>query len=159
MTAIAHDGVVAWYWSASISDITEPSVAEMTAATRLPFITNYDTPSSESEVDTAGIDDTYDVAVVGTSKAGPLTLTFKRDDTDESDTWDLLTFRANGFLIKLPFGGSGTAGAPANSDKAEVYPVQVGQRRPEGYGRNTTQKFMVSFYVTSTPELDAVVTT
>ena len=157
MTAIAHDGVVQFYWVSSIATLAAPTVAELTAGTKLPYITNYATPSSESEVDTSGIDDIYDVAVVGTSKAGPLELTFKRDDTDESDTWDLLTFRDNGYIVKLPFGGSGALSVPASTDKAEVYPVQVGQRRPEGYGRNATQKFMVSFYVTSAPELDAVV--
>lgn len=156
MTAVAHDGVVQWHYVASISDITAPTTTEVATSTRLPNITNYTTPASESEVDTSDIDSLYDTAVVGTTKAGPIELTFKRDDTDETDTWDGLTLRDTGFLVKLTFGGSGTDGAPAASDLAEVYPVQVGQRRPEGYGRNSTQKFMVSFYVTSDPELDAV---
>lgn len=151
MTALAHDGNVAWYWAPAVADISAPTVAEITAATRIPLITNYDTPSSESEVDNADIDTLYDTAVVGTAKAGPITLTIKRDDTDETDTWDLFTFRAVGWLIKS------MAGAPAAADKVEVYPVQVGQRRPEGYARNTTQKFAVSFYVTDSPDLDAVV--
>jgi hypothetical protein len=159
MTAIAHDGVVSFWWVPTIADIAEPSPTEVNAGTRIPWITNYDIPSSEAEVDTSGIDDLYDTSVVGTSKAGPMVLTIKRDDTDESDAWDLFTFRDTGYLVRLPFGGSGAAGIAAAGDKAEVYPAQVGQKRPEGYGRNTTQKFMVSFYVTSTPDVDAVVTT
>lgn len=157
MTAVAHDGVVQWHWVASISDIAAPTTSEVTTSTRLPNITNYTTPSSESEVDTSDIDTLYDTSVVGTTKAGPIELTFKRDDSDESDTWDALTLRDTGYLVMLPFGGSGTSDAPAATDKAIVYPAQIGQRRPEGYGRNTTQKFMVSFYVTEAPELDAAI--
>lgn len=154
MTALAHDGNVKWYWTTTIADISVPTVAEViTAGTLLPEITNYDTPSSENEVDTAGVDDLYDLAVVGTTKSGPITLTFKHDDTDETDTWDLFnTVRTNGYLVKS------INGVPVATDNVQVYPVQVGQRRPEGYGRNATQKFMVSFYVTADPDLDAVLT-
>lgn len=151
MTAIAHDGNVKWYWAPAVADISAPSVAEITAAVLIPNITNYDTPSSESEVDVSDIDDLYDTSVVGTGKAGPITLTIKRDDTTETQGWDLFTFRDTGFLIKSPFGPAAAAA------KVEVYPAQVGQRRPEGYGRNTAQKFMVSFYVTDSPDLDAAV--
>jgi len=157
MTAIAHDGVVDFYWLPAVASIAAPTIAEFTAGTRVPLITNYDIPSSESEVDTSGVDDIYDTSVVGTSKAGPMVLTIKRDDTSETNTWDLFDFREKGFLVRLPFGGSGTAGVPAATDKAEVYPAQVGQKRPEGYSRNATQKFMVSFYITSAPNIDAAV--
>lgn len=151
MTALAHDGNVNWYWATSVASMTAPTVANITAATRIPAITNFETPSSEAEVDTSGVDSTYDTSVVGTSKAGPINLTIKRDDDDESDTWDLFVFQSTGYLIKSPFG------AAIATSKVEVYPVQVGQRRPGGYSRNAVQDFQVSFYVTSAPELDAVV--
>ena len=157
MTAIAHDGVVDFFWLPAVAIIATPTVAELTAGVRIPLITNYDIPSSESEVDTSGVDDIYDTSVVGTSKAGPMVLTIKRYDTSETNTWDLFDFRENGFLVRLPFGGSGAAGVPAATDKCEVYPAQVGQKRPEGYTRNATQKFMVSFYITSAPNVDAAV--
>lgn len=151
MTALAHTGVVKIYWAPAVADISAPTVAEITASTLLPLLTNYSFPSSESEVDVSDVDDIYDSSVVGTSKAGPIVLTLKRDDTDETDTWDLLTFRANGFLIRT------LDGAAVATSKVMVYPVQVGQRRPDSYGRNDSQKFEVSFYVTSPPDLDAVV--
>lgn len=152
MTALAHDGNVVWFWSSSVANIATPTDAEIATAIRIPSITNYDTPSSEAEVDVSGVDDLYDTSVVGTAKAGPITLTIKRDDTTETNTWDLFEFRDTGFLIKSK------QGYPVVSDQVEVYPVQVGQRRPAGYSRNTAQTFEVSFYVTSTPDLDAVVT-
>lgn len=159
MTAVAHDGIVQFYWAPTVANIAAPKVSELTGATRLLGIVSYTIPSSEAEVDTSGIDDLYDTAVVGTTKAGPIELTFKRDDTDESQGWDLFDLRDTGFLIRLPFGGTGALGAPVATDKAEVYPVQAGQNRPDSYGRNTVQKFMVSFYVTSAPNKDAVIAT
>jgi hypothetical protein len=156
MTAVAHDAIVQFHWVPTIANIAAPTVAEITAGDLITGITNYTMPSSEAEVDTSDIDGLYDTSVVGTSKAGPIELTMKRDDTDESAGWDLFTFRDTGYLVYLPFGGSGALGVPAATDKAMVYPAQVGQKRQEGYSRNTTQKFMVSFYVTDEPDVDAV---
>jgi hypothetical protein len=151
MTALAHDDTVVWYWATTVASVSAPTVANITAAERLVGVTNYDTPSSESEVDVSDIDSLYDTSIVGTTKSGPITITFKRDDTAD-DMWELFdTPRAAGFLIKS------INGVPAATDPVEVYPAQVGQRRPEGYGRNTAQKFQVAFYVTSEPDLDAAV--
>lgn len=149
MTAVAHDDVVKWYWAASVA--SPPTVANITAATLIPGITDYQTNFSEAEVDTSDIDGIYDTAVVGTSKAGPITLTMKRDDTDETDGWDLFEFRETGFLVRAAFGPAILA------SKVEVYPVQVGQKRPDNYARNTVQKFSVNFYVTDEPSMDAVI--
>lgn len=151
MTAVAHDDNVHIYFADTVASAAAPTVANITAATLIPGITNFDTPSSEAEVDTSGISDMYDTSIVGTSKAGPLTLTMKRDDASETAGWDLFTFRDTGYLIFSRFGPA------VASSKVEVYPVQVGQRRPASYGRNTVQTFDVSFYVTSEPELDGVV--
>ena len=159
MTAIAHDGVVQFYWVPTIADIDAPKVSEITAGDRIDGITNYTLPSNENEVDTSDMDSLYDTSVVGTTKAGPIELTMKRDDTDESAGFGLFTLRDTGYLVRLPFGGGGALGVPAASDVAEVYPAQVGQPRPEGYGRNTTQKFMISMYVTSAPSMSAAVAT
>lgn len=152
MTAVAHDGNVKWYWATTVASTTAPTVANINAATLIPVITNYDTPSSEAEVDTSTVNSTYDTSVVGTSKAGPITLTIQRDDTSETNTWGLFVFRTTGYLIKSPFGLANSAGK-----KVEVYTVQTGQRRPGGYSRNAVQDFQVSFYVTAAPSLDAVV--
>lgn len=151
MTALAHTGVVKIYWLPTVTVLAAPTVAQITAGTLIPKVTNYSFPSSESEVDVSDVDDIYDSSVVGTSKAGPITLTIKRDDTSETNTWDLFTFRANGFLLRT------LNGLAIATSKVMVYPVQVGQKRPDGYGRNEAQKFEVSFYVTAPPNLSAVV--
>jgi len=153
MAAISHDDAVVFYWAPAVANLAAPTVAEITAATRITGITNYTLPSSENEVDVSDIDSMYDTSVVGTSKSGPIELTLKRDDTDESDGWELFQFRDAGVLIRSPFGPA------AATSPVETYPGQLGQRRPEGYGRNTAQKFMVSVYVTAEPNLDAVVAT
>ncbi len=154
MPALAHDGNVVWYWATTVAGAPPnyaPTVADIAAATKIPRITNYETPSSEAEVDVSDIDTTYDTSVVGTSKAGPINLTIKRDDNSETNTWDLFVFRMNGFLIKSK------KGAAVVGSKVEVYPVQVGQRRPSGYSRNAVQDFQVSFYVTAEPNINATV--
>jgi hypothetical protein len=126
MTAPVHDDTVGWYWATTVASTAAPTVANITAATRIPAI--------------------------GTSKSGPITLTIKRDDADETDTWDLMVFRQTGYLIRSPF-----VPTPILASKVEVYPAQIGQRRPSGYGRNAVQTFDVTFYVTAEPDLDAVV--
>lgn len=151
MTVPVFDDTTHIYFADTVASISAPTVANITAATLIPGITGFDTPTSENEVDTSDMSTTYDTSVVGTSKAGPITLTMKRDDTDESAGWDLFTFRDTGYLIFSDFG------AAVEDSKVRVYPVQVGQRRPASYGRNTAQTFDVSFYVTSEPDLDAVV--
>lgn len=148
MTAVAHDDNVHIYFAQTVASTTSPTVANITAATLIPGITNFDTPSSENEVDTSDIDTTYDTSIVGTNKAGPITLTMKRDNASETNGWELFTFRDDGYLIFSRFGPA------VASSKVEVYPVQVGQRRPSSYSRNALQTFDVSFYVTSEPELD-----
>lgn len=151
MTAVAHDDNVKWYFADTVASVSAPTVANITAATLIPGITNYDTPFSQAEVDVSDIDSMYDTSVGGTTKAGPIVLTLKRDDTDETDGWDLFTLRDTGFLIRSPFGEAILA------SKVEVYPVEVGQKRPSSYGRNEAQKFEVSFFVTAEPDLDAAV--
>lgn len=151
MTALAHDGNVVWVWVPAVASVSAPTITELNAGFQIPLITNYDTPSSENEVDVSDIDTLYDTSVVGTTKAGPITLTMKRDDGSETQTWNAFTLKDTGFLIKSK------EGYPAVSDVVECYPVQVGQRRPAGYSRNTAQMFDVSFYVTSAPSLDAVI--
>jgi hypothetical protein len=149
VTAVIHDDNVVWYWANTVASVSAPTVANITAATRLVGITGYTLNFSENEVDTSDIDGLYDTAVVGTSKAGPITLTMKRDDADESDGWDLFEFRDTGYLIRSPFG------AAVASAKVEVYPSQVGQKQPSNYARNTVQSFDVNFYVTDEPDTDA----
>lgn len=151
MTALAHDGNVVWYFATTVASVSAPTVANITAATRILNITGYTIPASEAAVDISGIDDIYDTEVVGTSKAGPIQITMKRDDTLETTSWDLMVFRTNGYLIRSK------KGVAILASKVEVYPVQIGQRLIEGYGKNTAQKFAVNFYVTSQPSLTAVV--
>lgn len=151
MTALAHEAKVTWYWATTVASTSAPTAANITAATKLIHVTNYDTPSSEAEVDVSDIDSLYDTGVVGTTKAGPITLTIKRDDGTDT-MWTLFnTPRTAGFLIKS-FNGVASVGA-----KVEVYPGQYGQRRPSGFAKNAVQTFDIAVYVTSAPNLDAVV--
>lgn len=144
-----HDDTVAFYFLPAVASISAPTVANIGGGDRLTKITNYTMPASEAEVDNSDIDSMYDTTDVGTSKVGPIELTFKYDDNQAMV--DLLVFRSAGYLIRSKT-GLVTAGT-----EVEVYPVKIGRQRPEGYGRNTKQKFMVNFHVTDEPDQHAVV--
>lgn len=144
-----HDATVQFKWVPTISNIAAPTVAQLAAGTTLTKITNYGLPSNENTVDTSIIDSMYDTTDVGTSQVGPIEVTFLYEGNTAMTT--LLVFRTAGYLVRSRT-GLWTAGT-----KVEVYPAKIGRRRSEGYGRNTEQKFMVSFHVTSEPNEDATV--
>ncbi len=144
-----HDGIVRFYFLPTVASVAAPTVANIAAGTRLTKFTAYNLPSSEAEVDTSDVDSTYDTTAIGTSKAGPIEVTFKYDGNDAMVS--LLTFRSAGFLMRS------RTGLIVATTKVEVYPVEIGRRRNESYSRNAEQKFMVNFAVTSEPNLDAVI--
>ena len=102
MTAVAFDNNTKFYWLTSApSSNAAVTQAEIGAGTLVTGVVGFDTPNSEAEVDTSDIDSLYDTSVVGTTKAGPIMLTIKRDDTTETAGWDLFaTPRTNGYLVK-----------------------------------------------------------
>ncbi len=144
-----HDGVVRFYFLPTVASTAAPTVANITAGTRLTKFTSYTMPSSEAEVDTSVVDSTYDTTSIGTSKAGPIEITFQYLDNDAMVS--LLVFRSTGFLMRSRTGLI-TAGT-----KVEVYPVEIGRRRNDDYGRNKEQMFMVNFGVRAEPNIDAVI--
>lgn len=151
MTAVTHQQVQ-WYYLPAVGDPNlNPTTAEIGAGDRIKALVNYTSPGTEAEVDTSTTDSSYDTSVVGTSKVGPIVLTIQRDDEDETDTWDLFTFRDTGFLLRSPFGD------PDTGAKVSVYPVQAGRRREAGFSKNAVQADEISFYVTDEPNVDAVV--
>lgn len=144
-----HDDTVAFYFVPTVSNIAAPTVAQITAGDRLTKITNYTMSSDEAEVDTSDIDSMYDTTDVGTSKVGPIEITFKYQDNE--DMVELLVFRSRGYLIRS------RTGSVAATTEVEVYPVTIGKQRPEGYSRNAEQKFAVKFHVHSEPDEHAIV--
>lgn len=139
------------YFCPTVADMGAPTVAEVvTAGALVAKMTNFSTPFNQAAVDTSDTRSAFDTSIGGTTSAGPLVLTLKRDDTDESDGWDLFQLRDTGFIV-VDRRGPFTA-----ADPVEVYPVEVGQRLPAGFTKNAVVTFDVNFFVSEAPELDAV---
>lgn len=141
------------YWLPSVQNINAPTTAEINAGTRLTKITKdgWAPNFSENAVDTADIDTAYDSEVPGSWKAGPIAITMKRDDQDETSTYDLLVRNTNGFLLASPFG------LATSGKKVMVFPSRIGITQHANSAANEAQKFTTQFFVTSEPALRAVV--
>ena len=141
------------YWATTVGNIAAPTVAEVAAAT---YIGSYVTKDgvalniSENGVGIASIDTTFDAEVGGSWGVAP-ELTLFRDGVTETAGWNLIIKGTNGFLIVATFGVV-TAGA-----KCYVLPAEMGIGKPTNSAANEPQKFTVRFFVTSTPNLKAVI--
>lgn len=156
MSRIASEGKVKVYHCPTIANLAAPTVAEViTAGTNLtPFLTKdgVSTPNSQNMVDTAGINTVFDTQAVGSWGGAPLVLTMFRDDTDESDSYELITYGLKGYIVIARFG------TIVATDVVEVWPVEAHQPTLMATAANEAQKFTASFAVTAAPDLDAVLT-
>lgn len=156
MARLTHENNTKVHFVTTISNVAAPTAAEIAAGTNLtPYITKdgVNTPSNQNYVDSAGIDTNFDAQNVGSYGGAPLTLTMFRDDTDETDSWDLMVYGTAGYLVI----GRNSASGIAASDVVEVWPVEMHQPVMMQTAGNEMQKFTAGFAVTSAPTLDAVV--
>jgi len=156
MAKTVSEGVVHVYWlAAEPASKAAPTAAEITAGVDLtPFITKdgVSTPSTQNLVDVGGLDTNYNAEVVGSWGGGALTLTMFRDDTDESDAYDLVVYGTNGAIVISRFGEGTTV-----SDKVEVWPAQMHEPTLMDTAGDEVQKFTAAFAVTAEPAMRAVV--
>ena len=141
------------YFAPTVADISAPTVAEVvTAGDYLGRLLNIDGVAlgiSQNRVGVSSIDETFEAERMGTWSASP-ELTLFRDDTDESDGWDVLVAGTEGFLVISPYG------VPIATSKAYVFPAELGVPRPADSAKNTPQTFKVSVAATSEPDMNAV---
>lgn len=154
MSRTVYEGNVKVHFVPTIADTAAPTVAEITAGTNLtPFITKdgVSVPNGQNMVDSATIEDTFDAQRVGSWGGGPLTLTMFRDDTDETDSYELVTYGLEGYVVISRFGEVQSGSA------VEVWPVEAHQPTLMQTAANEMQKFSAAFAVTATPALNAAV--
>jgi hypothetical protein len=113
-----------------------------------PFVTRdgVATNITTNNVDSFSIEEIFDAQVVG-SYGSNVQLTMFRDDTDESDAFDLVEYGTNGFLIISRFG------TPAATSPVEVYPSQFHEPAPQNSAANTMQTCGCRRLMTSLDEL------
>jgi len=154
MSRTVYEGNNKVVFCPSVADKDAPTVAELGAATVwTPFISKdgITVPSTQNMVDSATIEDVFDAQQVGSWGGGPLTLSMFRDDTDETDCYDMIEYGLEGFIVISRFG------APIAGSKVEVWPVEAHEPTLMQSAANTMQKFNASFAVTSAPSMRAVV--
>ena len=142
--------------AASITNISAPTAAQITAATDLTgFVISLNASSRGNTVPTPSFDSLFETSTAGTS-AATFDADFYRDDEDDA-AWELLPRGTRGFFIVSRFGGTGVDNKPVATDEVEVWPVMVTSRTMANMSNNTVQTFTVSCAVTTEPDEDAVV--
>jgi hypothetical protein len=154
MSRTVYEGKNKVIYCPAVADIQAPTEAEIGAGTDLsPFVTKdgISVPNAQNMVDSATIEDTFDAQQVGSWGGGPVTLTMFRDDTDETDSYDLIEYGLEGYLVISRFG------APVASSKVEVWPVEFHEPTLMQSAANEMQKFSAAAAVTGSPAMRAVV--
>lgn len=151
-----YEGKTRVFWVDTVSNIDAPTVAEITAGVDITTFLPKDGLAHNqtfSKVDRSNLSSEFDAE--GQATWGiPSSLKILRDDVTDT-AWDLFTTHATaGFLVKLPFKGTG---AVAAADVAEVYPCEASIAVPMGTAANERQMAAVDLAVTSEPSLSAAV--
>jgi hypothetical protein len=164
MSRIQFTGTGQLRWLVTLSSVTAPTVAQITAGVNLTQWLRQDglkRSVSGNTIDIADASSLYNTTDAGT-RDGSFSATFYRDTVSGSDTaWTTLPDLTRGFFVVAPFGfsgaGTGTSKLPVANDRCEVWPGVIISRAPEDEGKDKVETFLVNFGVTSTPELSAVV--
>jgi hypothetical protein len=141
------DGNVKATWVTAIADISNPTVAELTAGVDLEWFITKDGLDLKS--DNAAVDNTALASTEETSDVGLAThdnsVTFKRKDQDVDDVaYNTLVEKAAGFLVVRRTLAVSTGYAVGQ--EVEVYPSRCGRPSPQPPAKNTAQTVMVKLF-------------
>jgi hypothetical protein len=152
MADVQADGNLKLYYVPTIADEEAPTVAEIGAGTRLPKIlkSGVSFNTNEGVVNMGDLDSFFNGQRPGTLSL-TIDLSFKRDDTDESDTFDLTLREVDGYLVYSPFG------LAIATKKVSVFPGTWGERKLVTPAENDPLKYDVTWYATEMYTMDAVV--
>ena len=158
MADFSAEGNIRVDYVATIANIAAPDVsAELNTTTPL---TGWITPDgwgpafAQNSVETTSLASTFITSVPGTS-GGPITITFKRDNTPANDTaWNLFKSGPSGYLVARE-GQGGATGAWTAGDKVQVYPGKAHKGLPAATATNAPRTFTVQWEPSAEPNLDA----
>lgn len=120
--AFLRKGVTKFYFCPTIAAIAAPTVAELTAGTRLTNIADMAGFSFTNQpIDTPDMDSTFTSKIPGEDQSEDSSFTFYEPKTGTDTNMTVLAKGTAGFIVIFY---RGTAGAsPAAADKCEVWPV------------------------------------
>ena len=158
MTRFMRKGTSEYWFVPTISDIDAPTVAEVTAGTRLtPEIAELNGLSFQNNpIPTPDMASTFAAQIAGEDSADDTNIMFYEDDT----TNPILTALAKGtvgYIVVMYAGVTGSNGEPAASDKCETWPCSVSSNARQHTAGNESAKYTVFFSMTSEPDQDATV--
>lgn len=156
MPDIITDGKTKVSFVPTITNIAAPTAAQLNAGQSLESLITSDglgTELSADAVDTTSLASTFGSELPGrTGFSGELTF---KDQGRDQVPWSTFAGKPDGFLVIRR--GVDVTTAWAASQKVEVYPVNIGIRRPIAPAANEVAKFAVGVYMTGTPNVDATV--
>lgn len=140
-----------------VANTASPTVAEIAGAIDLTdYVISLTASSSGNVVPTPRLKSLFETSISGTVTA-TFTGDFYRDDTNDL-AWDTLPRAQQGSFIIKRFGGTGTGGRPAATQKCEVWPVDVVSRAAAALTSGQAQMFTLNCSVPKEPNENATVT-
>lgn len=159
MARFFRRGITRFYFVPTApSSLTAPTVAELTAGTNLTAavadVAGF--TFANQPIETPDFSAAYVSKIPGPDQADDSTLTLYEDRTT-NPLRATLAKGQQGYIIMLPQGGTGTGGAPAIGNKADVFHVEVASTPREISAGNDPARWRAEFTVLDAPTIDAAV--
>lgn len=158
MADMLNDGNIRLTFAPSVANISAPTVDELGAGVDLECLVTaggFQPTVDEEVVQVAKLCETSNSEAPGRA-THQITLTLVRQvEEDEDIAWNTLHRGTAGFLV-VRYGVDHSTPWQAG-DRVVVYPVTCGERRQMAPEANGATQFQSQMYVTSQPDLDAVV--
>lgn len=141
------------YLTSAPSDLDAPTVAEITAGTRLEcYVTDsFETPRSGSTAEISGLCTREMFHIPATIDNGNVSIPMWREFDGTDAAWaladDTTVPPATAYLVVCRAGFSGASGAPATGDTVDTYTVQIVSREPAGPSKTEGQQFVAQWAV------------
>lgn len=136
------------------SDTTAPTVAEITAGTRLETYmtpTGITTPRSANTTDISDLTSADNYSIPTTRTNGPITAEMWREFDGTDAAWaacaDTTSPPSTHYLVVCRAGFSGASGAAATGDTVDTYTVQIASREQGPTDKENGQMFTATWAV------------
>lgn len=148
-----------WHFVSSISTQAAPTIAEITGGDDLtPQVVDFGGwERAGSRIEDPDQDTAVNPQVPGEVSLGDCSISFRDIKSGTNPLRSTLAEGTEGYVVILPYGGSGTDRAPDTGDVAEVWPVEV-ISIPRNYAAgNERAMWRADFAITDDPSIDAAV--
>lgn len=159
MPDIIIDGKVKVWEVPTITDISAPTVAELTAGQVLENIMTPDGlvgfEPDTADVDNSSLDSTFDTRLAGRASFSGTMLRLKKQAQTGDTVYDLLVREYSTHIVVRT--GLASADAFVASQEVRVYPVICGEVRNLPPEANTVERYEVPTKIRDEPDLRAIV--